>query len=102
MPGQVVRLPKGVKAPHMGWNQLHIAQRHALLKGVREGAYVYFVHSYYAKPKNGADVVATTDYGRDLTAIVGRANVAGMQFHPEKSQQVGHRMLSNFVAWTKR
>jgi len=80
----------------MGWNQLHPTRPHPLLEGVPDGAHVYFVHSYWCDAP--AEVVlAETDYGRRFPAIVGRGNVLGVQFHPEKSQGVGLRLMANFV-----
>lgn len=86
--------------PHMGWNALAIVEpRHALLSGIAQGAAVYFVHSYAFAAADAADVIATTAYGGPVTAAVARGNVAGVQFHPEKSQAVGLRILGNFLAW---
>ncbi len=86
--------------PHMGWNALKITEPpHALLAGLRQGCEVYFVHSYAFAAANGADVIATTDYGGPVAAAVARGNVAGVQFHPEKSQAVGLRIFRNFLAW---
>jgi glutamine amidotransferase len=80
----------------MGWNSLHPRREHALLDGIAEGAHVYFVHSYFCDA--GPDVVvATSDYGIDFPAVVARGSVLGVQFHPEKSQAVGLRMVENFV-----
>lgn len=98
LPGRVVRFPQnGLKVPHMGWNKLSWERESRLLAGIPAGAYAYFVHSYYCQPTNPADTLAVTDYGRPVTAIVARDNVYGAQFHPEKSQQVGLRLLKNFV-----
>lgn len=99
IPGHVTRFDPDPthKVPHMGWNQLHHDQSHPLLQGVENGAYCYFVHSYYCLPQNPADTVATTDYGRDFCAIVGRGNVFGLQFHPEKSHDIGLRILQNYI-----
>jgi len=98
LPGRVVRFPNGaLKVPHMGWNQLHRVQDSPLLDGVPDGGYAYFVHSYYVQAQRPEDVLAQTDYGLDFPSVVGRANVFGVQFHPEKSQQVGLRILQNFV-----
>jgi glutamine amidotransferase len=83
----------------MGWNQLHIIRDHALLGGIAEKADVYFVHSYQLKPALPEDLLATTDYGGPLTAMVVNENIAGTQFHPEKSQVVGLKLLSNFLGW---
>ena len=97
LPGRVRRFEGELPVPHMGWNALRWRQPHALLEGVEDGAYVYFVHSYYCDAP--ADVVvATSDYGREFPAVVGRGSVLGVQFHPEKSQQVGLRMVAAFVA----
>lgn len=97
IPGKVRRLPAGVKVPHIGWNQLHFMRSDPLLRGVEEGSFVYFVHSYYAAPQYQDDVLATSDYGIEFTAITNRGNVWATQFHPEKSQQVGLRLLKNFA-----
>lgn len=92
----------GLKVPHMGWNQLQIKQRNCpLLAGVDEGSYVYFVHSYYCKPKNETFVCATTDYGVNFCSMLWTGNVFATQFHPEKSQAVGLKMLENFVGLVK-
>ena len=96
LPGRVRRFETRLPVPHMGWNGLRRAQEHALLDGICDGAHVYFVHSYYCDA--GADVVlATSDYGIDFPAIVGRGSVLAVQFHPEKSQAVGLRMIENWV-----
>jgi imidazole glycerol-phosphate synthase subunit HisH len=96
LPGRVRRLETELPVPHMGWNQLHPTRRHPMLDGVEDGAHVYFVHSYWCDAP--ADVVlAETDYGRRFPAIVGRGRVLGVQFHPEKSQAVGLRLMANFV-----
>jgi glutamine amidotransferase len=92
-----VRIPAGLKVPHIGWNQLHIKRPDPLLRGIEEGSFVYFVHSYYADPQNQDDVLATSDYGIEFPAITNRKNVWATQFHPEKSQQVGLRILKNFA-----
>jgi glutamine amidotransferase len=101
LPGRVRRFDGDLPVPHMGWNRLHARQRHPILAGVPDGAHVYFVHSYFCDAP--ADVViASSDYGRDFAAIVGRQNVLGIQFHPEKSQEVGLRMVANFVGIVDR
>lgn len=103
LPGRVTRFPEsvlraqGLKIPHMGWNQLHIRQAHPLLTGVEDGGYAYFVHSYYVEAAHPGDILATTDYGIDFATIVGRANILGIQPHPEKSQRVGQRILANYL-----
>jgi glutamine amidotransferase len=97
--GHVVRFPEGdLKVPHIGWNQLHIQRQSSLLAGVADGSYAYFVHSYYVVPADAAAVVATTDYGFHYATAVERGSLMGVQFHPEKSQDVGLRILRNFVA----
>lgn len=91
-----------LKIPHMGWNTLELAREHPLLAGIPTGAgglHAYFVHSYHLKPADGIDLVATTDYGGTITAVVARDNVAGTQFHPEKSQRLGLGLLANFLKW---
>ena len=91
-----------LKIPHMGWNTLEARRTHPLLDGVTTGAtglHAYFVHSYALEAADPADVVATTDYGGAVTAVVGRDNMAGTQFHPEKSQTLGLRLIANFLRW---
>ena len=90
------------KIPHMGWNTLDRRKTHALLDGIRlgeDGLHAYFVHSYHLDARDPSDVVATTDHGTTVTAVVGRDNVVGTQFHPEKSQELGLRLLANFLTW---
>ena len=96
LPGRVRRFEGELKVPHMGWNTLSARRPHAVLEGVEDGAYVYFVHSYYCDAAAEV-VIAASDYGREFPAIVGRGNVLGLQFHPEKSQAVGLRLAANFV-----
>jgi glutamine amidotransferase len=88
-----------LKIPHMGWNELNFAKPHTLLAGIPAGGHAYFVHSYHLRAKNSDDVRATTNYAQTLTAMVGRDNIAGTQFHPEKSQVVGLTLLANFLKW---
>jgi imidazole glycerol-phosphate synthase subunit HisH len=99
LPGEVVRfdLPKGYTVPHMGWNQLAIRRPTPVLKDIAEGTYVYFVHSYYVAPKDSQVIAAETDYGGTFCAMIWRDNVFATQFHPEKSQSHGLRMLKNFA-----
>lgn len=100
--GEVVKIePKdpSLKVPHMGWNNLVIDQPHALLDGVEDGQHVYFVHSYHYQVANPAERIAHVDYAGDITAIIGRDTMVGMQFHPEKSQHVGLQMIGNFLRW---
>jgi imidazole glycerol-phosphate synthase subunit HisH len=97
LPGRVRRFDGELPVPHMGWNALRAHRPHRLLEGVPDGSYVYFVHSYYCEAP--ADVVvASSDYGREFAAVVGKGSVLGVQFHPEKSQQVGLLMVASFVA----
>jgi glutamine amidotransferase len=98
-PGTVPRFTvNGLKVPHMGWNRLNIQQRDCpVLKGVAEGSFVYFVHSYYCKPADPAVVCGTTDYGQSFCSMLWNKNVYATQFHPEKSQAVGLQILQNFV-----
>ena len=96
--GDVVMLPKGkVKIPHMGWNNLQIKADSRVLKGVKDNAWVYFVHSYRTVPKNKRLVVATSDYGVSVPAVIEKGNLIGVQFHPEKSGDVGAVMIRNFI-----
>lgn len=99
LPGSVVRFaPRdGYKVPHMGWNRLSFRQPQSpLLTGLEEG-HVYFVHSYHVQMEQASDLLAVTDYGHPVTAVVGRDNVFGMQFHPEKSGELGMKLLGNFL-----
>jgi len=86
-----------LRVPHVGWNQIRLRRASPLLAGVPDGSYVYFVHSYYVVPADESIVLTTTDYGVEYASTVGRENVFGVQFHPEKSQEVGLRLLKNFV-----
>ena len=91
-----------LKIPHMGWNTLNMLKPHALLEDIplgADGLHAYFVHSYELKPAQRSDLVAQADYGGPLTAIVGRDNMVGTQFHPEKSQRLGLRLIANFLRW---
>jgi glutamine amidotransferase len=92
-----------LKIPHMGWNTLNVSKSHPLLEGIAtgsEGLNAYFVHSYELKTAQRDDLVAQADYGGPLTAIVGRDNMVGTQFHPEKSQRLGLALIANFLKWT--
>jgi len=97
--GRVVRFPPShdLKVPHMGWNAVRIARRAPALAGIDDGEYVYFVHSYYPVPADPAVVATTTGYGIEFASSVVRDNVFACQFHPEKSQRVGLRILENFI-----
>jgi glutamine amidotransferase len=96
LPGKVVRFRGPYKVPHMGWNRLSFRRASPLLEGLEEG-HVYFVHSYHVIPEETNDLLATTDYYQAVTAIVGRGNVYGMQFHPEKSSDLGMKLLERFL-----
>lgn len=93
---------RSLKIPHMGWNTLTVVNDHPLLAGIRSGAdglHAYFVHSYHLVPRDRSVVVAETDYGGPITAIVAKGNTAGTQFHPEKSQVLGLKLIANFLRW---
>jgi imidazole glycerol-phosphate synthase subunit HisH len=104
IPGVVVRIAEldGLRVPHVGWNSLVPARRHPLLDGVKPDRDVYFVHSYALRPDDPDDLIAATEYGEPLAAIVGRGSVVGCQFHPEKSQNGGIQILENFCRWDGR
>jgi glutamine amidotransferase len=100
--GEVVAIePRdpALKIPHMGWNEIEPIGSHPLLAGFEAGAHAYFVHSYHFRPADPADIVAVADYGGPLTAMIGRDNLAGTQFHPEKSQAAGLRLIGHFLRW---
>ncbi len=103
LPGRVTRFPAddermaGLKVPHMGWNRLSIRHDSPLVAGLPDGGYAYFVHSYYVEAADPDDVIAVTRYGIDFAAVVGRANIFGIQPHPEKSQKVGLHILRSFI-----
>jgi glutamine amidotransferase len=100
--GEVTALHPGdpaMKVPHMGWNQLIVKAPHPLLAGIPAGAHAYFVHSYYFRPTRATVVQAETRYGHAIAAVVAKDNMAGTQFHPEKSQAVGLKVISNFLTW---
>ena len=103
IPGDVVALKPAngsLKVPHMGWNGLRIGEAaHPVLAGLAEDTHVYFVHSFHLQTDNPRHVLATVDYGGPITAVVGRDNLLGTQFHPEKSQAAGLRLLGNFLKW---
>ena len=101
LPGTVEALKPapGRPVPHMGWNDLNICHRHPVLAGVETGAHAYFVHSYAFHAADSALVLAETDYGSPVAAVIGRDNMIGTQFHPEKSQETGLRFIANFLSW---
>ena len=108
LPGRVVRFPASgisgdgsgkLKVPHMGWNEVQQAVAHPLWRGIPQGSRFYFVHSYYPVPHDRSSIAAYTSYPSPFTCAVARDNLFAVQFHPEKSQELGLRLLSNFVAW---
>ncbi|AZV77492.1 imidazole glycerol phosphate synthase subunit HisH [Parasedimentitalea marina] len=100
--GDVVKITptdSALKVPHMGWNNLVIDNDHAIFDGITSGDHTYFVHSYQFQVSDPAERLAHVDYGGEVTAVIGRDTMVGMQFHPEKSQDVGLRMIGNFLRW---
>ena len=100
--GEVIELTPNdpaLKVPHMGWNDLNIQSAHPIFDGISTGDHAYFVHSYHLKPSNPSHLLATVDYGGPVTAAVARDNMVGTQFHPEKSQKTGLRLIANFLHW---
>jgi len=100
--GKIIRLPKDVKTPHMGWNNLHIISDNEILDGIDERDYFYFVHSYYVSPADRSVIVAETEYGIRFASVIAEGNIYGTQFHPEKSGKSGYRILRNFMMIMKR
>ncbi len=106
IPGEVDKIvlaDPSLKIPHMGWNTLDARKTHALLEGIPlgpQGLHAYFVHSYQLNVARSGDLIARAEYGGPVTAVVGRDNIAGTQFHPEKSQRLGLRLIANFLKWT--
>ncbi|WP_298857595.1 imidazole glycerol phosphate synthase subunit HisH [uncultured Sulfitobacter sp.] len=100
--GEVTKISptdKTLKVPHMGWNDLILDAPHAVFDGIKTGDHTYFVHSYHMAVTDPAQRLAHVDYASDVTAVIGRDNMVGMQFHPEKSQATGLRMITNFLTW---
>ena len=100
--GEVIELPKTMKIPHMGWNNLEIKKPGKILQGIDDGCWVYFVHSFRAKPSSNEVITAESDYGIKVPAVVEKNNFFGTQFHPEKSGKVGTMMIQNFLAECKK
>lgn len=103
IPGDVVKIEpadRALKVPHMGWNDLVVDRAHPVLDGIETGDHAYFVHSYHFRVTDPAHRLAFCNYGGEITAIVGRDNILGTQFHPEKSQAPGLRLIGNFLRWT--
>ena len=102
IPGEVVAMKPAdpaLKIPHMGWNELEPSRAHPVLAGIAKGEHAYFVHSFEIRCENADHGLATTEYGGPLAAVVGRDNLIGTQFHPEKSQATGLRLIANFLGW---
>ena len=97
IPGRVRRLPEGLKVPHMGWNRVRQRRPHPVFDGIPDGAYFYFVHSYYPDPEDDSVVVGETDYGVTFASVVAADSLVATQFHPEKSGEVGLRFYGNFL-----
>jgi len=97
LPGRVVKFPEGVRVPHVGWNQVEFKQDHPIFGGLPDQSFFYFVHSYYVEPTDTSCVMGKTDYAQPFASICGRGNVLGVQFHPEKSQAAGLKLLNNFA-----
>ncbi|WP_457623924.1 imidazole glycerol phosphate synthase subunit HisH [Persephonella sp.] len=102
--GKVVRFQhrEGYKVPHMGWNQVWIKKENGLFSGIKNGEYFYFVHSFYAVPSEGDDIAGTTDYITDFCSAVQKDNIWAVQFHPEKSQKAGLKLLENFKKFVEK
>ncbi|WP_457644672.1 imidazole glycerol phosphate synthase subunit HisH [Persephonella sp.] len=102
--GKVIRFEnrEGFKVPHMGWNQVWIKQKEGLFSGIKDGEYYYFVHSFYAVPFEESDIASTTDYITEFCSAVQRGNVWAVQFHPEKSQKAGLKLLENFKSFVEK
>jgi len=101
LPGRVRRLPDGLKVPQMGWNRVRQRSSHPIFDGIPDGAFFYFVHSYYAHPEDPSVVIGETDYGVTFPAIVAKDNIIATQFHPEKSAESGLRLYENFLRMTQ-
>ena len=102
IPGEVKRLPAGLKVPHMGWNTVQLKGEHPVFRGVPQDSHFYFVHSYYAAPHDDTWVAGTTDYGVPFCSVYAKGNLVATQFHPEKSGRLGLRIYENFVTLTTR
>ena len=97
IPGRALRLPAGLKVPHMGWNTVSLRASHPAFEGIPQDSYFYFVHSYYAAPSDPSWVAGTTDYGVEFCSVAAKGNLVATQFHPEKSGPSGLRLYDNFV-----
>jgi imidazole glycerol-phosphate synthase subunit HisH len=99
VPGRVKRFVGDLKVPHMGWNQVHRRREHPVFDGIPDRANFYFVHSYFCAPEDEGSIVATTEYGGEFAAVLGKDNWVATQFHPEKSGEMGLRLYRNFLVW---
>lgn len=97
MPGRVVKFPEKLRVPHIGWNQVEFKKDHPIFNGLTSQTFFYFVHSYYVEARDESNVLGVTDYGMRYASICGRDNIVGVQFHPEKSQTAGLKLLKNFA-----
>jgi len=97
LPGRVIKFPDGVRTPHVGWNQVEFKQSHRVFRDLPDHSFFYFVHSYFVEPADPSCVMGETEYGRRFASICGRDNIIGVQFHPEKSQAAGLKLLNNFA-----
>ncbi len=97
MPGRVVKFPEKLRVPHIGWNQVEFKHQHKVFEGLPSQTFFYFVHSFYVEASDAACVLGQTDYGMSYASICGRDNIVGVQFHPEKSQTAGLKLLRNFA-----
>jgi glutamine amidotransferase len=97
LPGRVVKFPDGVRVPHVGWNQVEFKQNHPVFRDLPGQSFFYFVHSYYVEPADASCVMGETEYASRFASICGRGSVIGVQFHPEKSQAAGLKLLNNFA-----
>lgn len=100
--GKVYKLPSGVKIPHIGWNELKIVKEHPFLEKIPQNSYFYFDHSYYCQPLDSSEIIGVTNYGIDFPSVVGRKNLLGVQFHPEKSSDAGLKILKNFALYVEK
>lgn len=101
-PGKVVKFPSGLKVPHMGWNTIKMVRRPLILDGIPDESFFYFVHSFYVVPRDNDMVAATTDYGVTFTSMIWKDNIFATQFHPEKSQGIGLKVLENFGEFIRK
>jgi glutamine amidotransferase len=97
--GRVRKFENDLVVPHVGWNRIYQKQSHVLFEGIADGSFCYFVHSFYCEPADETAIIGETDYGGRYASVVGSRNICGVQFHPEKSQDVGLRMLKNFTSF---